>query len=166
MPTITFSKKEKVLASFILVAALTRLLPHPPNFAPITGIALFSGYHFVNKRIALFIPLAVLFISDLFIGMHSLMPVIYMSFVLITAMGIYSKKLTFLLVLGASTSFFILSNLGAWYFYYPLTQEGLIQCFILALPFFANTLAGDLFYTSLLQFSFEKFIRTSLSHQN
>ena len=156
----------KAVLGLIILALLTRLMPHPPNFAPITGIALFSGYHFVNKRIALFIPLAVLFISDLFIGMHSLMPVIYMSFVLITAMGIYFKKLTFLVVLGASTSFFILSNLGVWYFYYPLTQEGLIQCFILALPFFANTLAGDLFYTSLLQFSFEKFIRTSLSHQN
>jgi hypothetical protein len=57
----------KAVLGLIILALLTRLMPHPPNFAPITGIALFSGYHFVNKRIALFIPLAALFISDLFI---------------------------------------------------------------------------------------------------
>ena len=156
----------KAVFGLIVLAIITRLMPHPPNFAPITGIALFSGYHFVNKRIALLIPLVGLFISDLFIGLHALIPVIYMSFVLITVMGLYVKKLSLPEVLGASFSFFILSNLGVWYFYYPLTQAGLIQCFIMALPFFANTLAGDLFYTALLQFSFEKFIRTSLSHQN
>jgi hypothetical protein len=52
--------------------------------------------------------------------------------------------------------FFVLSNLGVWYFYYPLTWAGLTSCFVLAIPFFVNALAGDLFYTSVLQFSFKK----------
>jgi len=140
----------------ILIAILTRLLPHPPNFAPITSIALFSGFHFANKRLALFVPLIAMFISDLFIGVHSLMPVIYLSFLLISILSFYMKSLSISNVVLASTLFFVMSNLGVWYFYYPLTWAGLTSCFVLAIPFFVNALAGDLFYTSVLQFSFKK----------
>ena len=77
----------------ILIAILTRLLPHPPNFAPITSIALFSGIHFSNKRIALLIPLVGMFISDLFLGIHLLMPVIYLSFILISVFSVVGDLL-------------------------------------------------------------------------
>lgn len=146
----------KAVFGLILIAILTRLLPHPPNFAPITSIALFSGFHFANKRLALFVPLIAMFISDLFIGVHSLMPVIYLSFLLISILSFYMKSLSISNVVLASILFFVLSNLGVWYFYYPLTWAGLTSCFVLAIPFFVNALAGDLFYTSVLQFSFKK----------
>jgi len=146
----------KAVFGLILIAILTRLLPHPPNFAPITSIALFSGFHFANKRLALFVPLIAIFISDLFIGVHSLMPVIYLSFLLISILSFYMKSLSISNVVLASTLFFVMSNLGVWYFYYPLTWAGLTSCFVLAIPFFVNALAGDLFYTSVLQFSFKK----------
>jgi len=146
----------KAVFGFILIAILTRLLPHPPNFAPITSIALFSGFHFANKRLALFVPLIAMFISDLFIGVHSFMPVIYLSFLLISILSFYMKSLSISNVVLASTLFFVMSNLGVWYFYYPLTWAGLTSCFVLAIPFFVNALAGDLFYTSVLQFSFKK----------
>ena len=146
----------KAVFGLILIAILTRLLPHPPNFAPITSIALFSGFHFANKRLALFVPLIAMFISDLFIGVHSLMPLIYLSFLLISILSFYMKSLSISNVVLASTLFFVLSNLGVWYFYYPLTWSGLTSCFVLAIPFFVNALAGDLFYTSVLQFSFKK----------
>jgi hypothetical protein len=146
----------KVIFGLILIAILTRLLPHPPNFAPITSIALFSGFHFSNKRIAILIPLIAMFLSDIFIGIHALMPVIYLSFTLITVMSFYIKTLSFANVLIASTLFFILSNSGVWYFYYPPTWAGLTSCFVLAIPFFINAIAGDLFYTTVLQFSFKK----------
>jgi len=146
----------KAVFGLILIALLTRLLPHPPNFAPITSIALFSGFHFANKRLALFVPLIAMFISDLFIGVHSLMPVIYLSFLLISILSFYMKSLSISNVVLASTLFFVMSNLGVWYFYYPLTWAGLTSCFVLAIPFFVNALAGDLFYTSVLQFSFKK----------
>jgi len=148
--------KMKAVFGLILIAILTRLLPHPPNFAPITSIALFSGFHFANKRLALFVPLIAMFISDLFIGVHSLMPVIYLSFLLISILSFYMKSLSISNVVLASTLFFVMSNLGVWYFYYPLTWAGLTSCFVLAIPFFVNALAGDLFYTSVLQFSFKK----------
>ena len=146
----------KVIFGLILIAILTRLLPHPPNFAPITSIALFSGFHFSNKRIAILIPLIAMFLSDIFIGIHALMPVIYLSFTLITVLSFYIKTLSFANVLIASTLFFILSNFGVWYFYYPPTWAGLTSCFVLAIPFFINAIAGDLFYTTVLQFSFKK----------
>ena len=152
-----FKKNEmKVVFGLVILAILTRLLPHPPNFAPITSIALFTGFHFVNKRLALFIPLGCMFLTDLYLGLHSLMPVIYISFALISFIGFNAKSLSFLIVLGASMSFFIISNLGVWYFHYPNNWEGLVSCFVLAIPFFINSLAGDLFYTSILQFSFQK----------
>ena len=158
------SKEEiKVIIGLIFIAILTRLLPHPPNFAPITSIALFSGFHFSNKRIAILIPLVGMFLSDIFLGLHSLMPVIYLSFILISVMSFYIKTLSFTNVLLASTLFFVISNLGVWYFYYPHNWGGLSTCFVLAIPFFVNAIAGDLFYTSVLQFSFKKIKTISFS---
>jgi len=84
------------------------------------------------------------------------MPVIYLSFLLISILSFYMKSLSISNVVLASTLFFVMSNLGVWYFYYPLTWAGLTSCFVLAIPFFVNALAGDLFYTSVLQFSFKK----------
>ncbi len=153
----SMQKEEiKVILGLIFIAILTRLLPHPPNFAPITSIALFSGFHFSNKRIAILIPLIGMFLSDIFLGMHALMPVIYLSFILISVMSFYIKSLSFANVMFASTLFFVLSNFGVWYFYYPLTWSGLTTCFFLAIPFFINALAGDLFYSAVLQFSYKK----------
>ena len=153
----------RVVFGLVVVALLTRLLPHPPNFAPITSIALFTGFHFVNKRLALFIPLICMFLTDLILGVHSLMPIIYLSFVLISMIGLKAKSLSLGTVLSASSLFFVVSNLGVWYFYYPLTWAGLSSCFILAIPFFINALMGDLFYTSVLQFSFSKLKQSSYS---
>ncbi len=146
----------KIVFGLVALALLTRFLPHPPNFAPITGIALFTGFNFTNKRLALFIPLFCMLITDLFLGFHSLVPIIYSCFILISFIGFKANSLSLLTVLGASVSFFIFSNLGVWYFSYPKDLNGLISCFVLAIPFFFNSLAGDLFYTSLLQFSFNK----------
>ena len=146
----------KIAIGLVILALLTRVLPHPPNFAPITGIALFTGFNFANKRLALFIPLFCMLVTDIFLGFHSLVPIIYSCFILISFIGFKAKSLSFLTVLGASVSFFIISNLGVWYFFYPKDLNGLISCFVLAIPFFINTLAGDLFYTALLQFSFKK----------
>ena len=158
------SKEEiKVIFGLIFIAILTRLLPHPPNFAPITSIALFSGFHFSNKRIAILIPLVGMFLSDIFLGLHSLIPVVYLSFILISVMSFYIKTLSFTNVLLASTLFFVFSNLGVWYFFYPHNWGGLSTCFVLAIPFFVNAIAGDLFYTSVLQFSFKKIKTISFS---
>jgi hypothetical protein len=71
------------LAGMIILSAASRLIPHPPNFSPIAALALFGGAQFEDKGLAFLVPLAAMFLSDLVLGLHSLIPVIYGSFALI-----------------------------------------------------------------------------------
>ena len=57
------------LAALIFVAALTRVIPHPPNFSPIEAVALFGGAYFAKRHWALLVPLAAMFLSDLVLGL-------------------------------------------------------------------------------------------------
>ena len=147
-------KKERnkniLVASIIILAILSRLVPHPPNFAPITGIALFSSKKLNNKLFSVFLPIIPLFISDLFIGISFINIFVYLSFILIYFLGSISPKIDAKTVFLSSVMFFILTNLGVWYLGYPKNIEGLITCFTLAVPFFVNTILGDLFYSFIL----------------
>ena len=98
MSKITLSKKGKILefsiALFlILIGVSLRLLPHPPNFAPIAAIALFGGVYF-SRKIAFILPITAMIISDMFIGYYefSLMAFVYGSFLLTVILGFYLKK--------------------------------------------------------------------------
>ena len=146
-----------VLSGMILVAAASRLIPHPPNFVPIAAIALFGGAHFSDKRMAFLIPLAAMFLSDLAIGLHSLIPVVYATFAIIVCIGLWlrSRRRVFPIASAAlvcSILFFLVTNFGVWAFgaMYPKTMEGLIACYMAAIPFFTNTLLGNAFYTAAL----------------
>ena len=147
-------KKERnkniLVASIIILAILSRLVTHPPNFAPITGIALFSSKKLNNKLFSVFLPIIPLFISDLFIGISFINIFVYLSFILIYFLGSISPKIDSKTVFLSSVMFFILTNLGVWYLGYPKNIEGLISCFTLAIPFFVNTILGDLFYSFIL----------------
>jgi len=148
-------KKEfNLILGMIVLAVASRLLPHPPNFAPITGIALFAASKINKKLIAFFLPLVCLFITDLILGLSWINLFVYLSFGLISMMGMLVKRVSILTILCSSLLFFIVSNFGVWLLYYPLSLEGLVSCFTLAIPFFSNTLAGDLVYTALLFYSF------------
>lgn len=145
-----FSKKEIVLTSFVVFAMLIRLLPHPPNFAPITAVALFAGTNYGGKYWAILMPLFAMVVTDIFLGFSLITPVVYLSFVCITLLGSLLKKISFLNILFSSLIFFITTNLGVWALYYPISPEGLTSCFTLALPFFANSIVGDLFFSGVL----------------
>lgn len=148
-------KQNNFLALFFIFAgAILRLLPHPPNFAPISAMALFGGTY-LNKKYALLIPLAAMFLSDIFMGFYSLklMLSVYGSFALVGLIGLWLKKhKNFQNIIGASLLssilFYLITNFGVWIFtpWYEKTWEGLIKCYFLALPFFRNTVFGDLFY--------------------
>lgn len=155
----------------ILLAVVARLIPHAPNFAPIGGLALFSGANFKNK-IALLIPLTAMFISDIFLGFHKTIPYVYLSFIIIALIGgvIKNNKWQSLLKasLISSVLFFLITNFGVWATgtMYQKNLSGLIQCYGFGVPFFRNTLISDLFYTFsffygykfLSNFVFKKFI--------
>jgi len=150
------NKRNIIILSMIVLAVITRLLPHPPNVAPITGIALFAGCNIKDKNLAFMLPLLCMFVTDLFLGFHMIMPFVYLSFMCISYIGISSKKINNGTILGSSLLFFLVTNFGVWYLGYPNTLAGLVSCYTLALPFFVNTIIGDLFFTHSLSYSFSK----------
>jgi len=151
-----------ILTGMILAAAFVRLIPHPPNFAPIAAMALFGGAYFTKKWAAFLIPLAALFVTDLIIGFHGTMWAVYLSFILIVMIGmimIKKKKITniFLASVSSSVLFFVISNFGVWLTgpYYSKDIAGLSACYTAAIPFFHYTLLGDLFFVTLLFGAYE-----------
>jgi hypothetical protein len=142
----------------ILVAATLRLVPHPPNFTPIGAMALFSGAYLGRKGVIAFAaPLGALLLSDLVLGFYRGMPTVYFSVALVVIIGWLSLQRTSPLRIGAaaiasSVLFFVVTNFGMWLSsgFYPRTLAGLEACYVAAIPFFQNTVAGDLFYATLL----------------
>jgi hypothetical protein len=147
-------KKEQLLILFVVFAVLFRLVPHPPNFAPITAIALFSSTTFRNKIVGTLIPLVVMGISDLYLGFYSISLWVYLSFVIISSLGIFWKEVKTKNILLSSVVFFIVTNFGVWLLGYPKTIDGLILCYTMAIPFFGYSILGDLFFYNLLKYSF------------
>lgn len=139
----------------IFAAAMFRLVPHPVNFTPIAAIALAGGVY-LDKRLAFVIPLLAMLLSDLIIGFHETMPFVYISFALISFMGLWLRshiniKNTVLTTLTGSILFFVITNFGVWVMGgYPQTYEGLVACYVAAIPFFRNTLLGDAVCVSVL----------------
>lgn len=147
------------LTVLVLLAAATRLLPHPPNATPIAAMALFGAAHFTDRRAALLVPLLAMVLSDLALGygIHPTLPFVYGSFLAIAGLGfLLRRRVTVATVIGASLAssvlFFVVTNLGVWAMssFYPPTWEGLVACYTAAIPFFRNTLAGDLIYCAVL----------------
>ena len=149
-----FSKKERVLISFIIVAVLVRLFPHPPNVVPITAVALFAGTHFSRKHWAILMPILAMLVTDLFLGFSMITPIVYLAFVGVTALGFVVKKMHIGSVLLSSLLFFVVTNLGVWFLHYPLTPEDFTTCFTLAIPFFGYSIVGDLFFSAALLFGY------------
>ena len=151
--------KARMIAIGILIsaAALSRLLPHPPNVTPIAAMALFGGSSFADARIAVAVPLAAMLASDVFLGLHATIPFVYLSFLLITGIGLWLRsRRRAVTIAGAavagSVAFFVITNFGVWATtaLYPQTAAGLQAAYVAGLPFFRNTLIGDLFYCAVL----------------
>ena len=145
------------LTGMVLTAAMSRLIPHPPNFTPIAALALFGGATFASKRAAFLVPFSALFLSDLFLGFSIITPVVYSSFALIICLGFWLRsgrtlgRVTVAIVAGAAL-FFLVTNFGEWALtpLYPKSLGGFAACYITAIPFFWNTLASDFVYSALL----------------
>ena len=145
----------------ITVATFTRLLPHPPNFSPLAAMALFGGVYF-SKKYALIIPIIALFVSDIFLGFHSTIPFVYGSFLITGFIGLWLKnhrdfKSIFIGTILSSVLFFLITNYGVWLVgsLYQKNITGLIQSYVMAIPFFRYTFVGDLFYTGIFFGSYQ-----------
>jgi hypothetical protein len=159
------SPRVLALAAMILLVALARLLPHPPNFAPVESMALFAGALFLDRRLALLVPLAAMAVSDLGLelmmgdgyGFHGLLPLVYaciaatvvLGFLLRGRIGVASVAIA---SVASALGFFAVTNFAVWWGsgMYPQTLAGLAACYIAALPFLQNAIAGALVYSLIL----------------
>jgi hypothetical protein len=147
--------KNSTIIALILVACFSRLIPHPPNFTAIGAMALFAGAHLGSKRVALLVPLAAMFFSDLVLGLHPTMVFVYVSVALITLLGRWSwqrwqGRSLIGMSLVSSLLFFVITNFGVWLTGgYEHSLQGLVTCFALAIPFFSYQVLGDLLFTSM-----------------
>lgn len=159
----------------IVVAAVSRMFPHPANFTPIGAIALFGTAYLKRRWLAVAIPLTAIFLSDVIINntmyahfydgftlFYKGFAFTYGAIVLVTMMGFVTLrrvKVTNVLLsgLGASVIFFLVSNLGAWVAFptYPHTGTGLMACYAAGIPFFKYTLLSNLMYSAILFGAFE-----------
>jgi hypothetical protein len=169
-PTRSLAIGPVVLAGMILLAALSRLLPHPPNFSPIEAIALFGGAYFSRRMWAVLVPLIAMFVSDIalalvngglyadyFLNAH--FAAIYACIALCTQLGFGLRgRVNGVRVLGYSLAgsvlFFLITNFAVWATasvdVSPVCASGLGACYIAGVPFFQWTVLGTLFYSAVL----------------
>jgi hypothetical protein len=171
------SNRTKVLIAGIFIAALGRVVSHPPNFAPMTALALFGGAYLSRRWVAFLVPLAAMLVGDSCLelaarwahlygtanwlagshGFYASMWTTYLAFVLVVAIGCWLGSRAgvvriALATFASSLTFFIVTNFAVWAMenIYPRTMGGLMNCYFVALPFFANTVASDVIFVTIL----------------
>lgn len=146
-----------LIVTMVIVGFILRLLPHPANFAPIMALALFSGLY-LPKKLNILVPVLAMLLSDIFLGFYSLpiMFSVYASFLLATVLGAWlqkhkNTKNVILTTFAGSALFFLVTNFSVWAFgtMYTHNFTGLMQSYYMALPFFRNSLLGNLFYVGI-----------------
>lgn len=150
-------KQVSTLILMILVAAFSRMIPHPWNFTAIGAMALFGGAYLPSRKLSMIVPFAALLLSDLVLGLHSTMIYVYLAFGVIVLLGWSLRTQKSALQVGtlslvSSMVFFVVSNFGVWAMegFYASTWQGLVQCYVAAIPFLDNQIYGDLFFSGVL----------------
>jgi hypothetical protein len=163
---------QKLALVLIVAGILSRIIPHMPNFTAVGATALFAGSILMPRMLAFLLPIIILWVSDLLLNnflYKNMYPEaytgwvwmgstwVYLSFLAITFIGqVFIKRVQFLPILTASITasvlFFLVTNFGVW-LHNPIWSQdfnGFSQCLLIALPFFWNTLAGDLIFSGVL----------------
>ena len=142
------------LLVFGIILALSRILPHPPNFTPIIASAIMAPLLIRDRWFGIAIPIFAMLVADIVIGFHPYQTVIYLTLIvigLVAPMQRNIKWITAMAILGP-VWFFLTTNFAVWlaWDYYPKTVEGLILCYTMAIPFFQNTLISTCLFTGVL----------------
>ena len=147
-------KKNILPIGLILILTLSRIIPHPWNFTPVIAVAIMSGYFFKNLNLSLFVLVISMILSDIFIGFYNHLIFVYSSLILITIIffkisNMINLKNLFLLSILGSLIFYLISNFGVWAVgnLYEKNLNGLIECYLLAIPFFKNTILSTLIFS-------------------
>jgi len=144
------------ITGVIILLAMFRLVPHPPNVTPIAAMALFSGAVFANRVLAYLVPLAAMWLSDLVLGLHTTILYVYAGVAITVLIGSTLQNITIFRVgtvaVLASIVFYLLTNFGAWLHHdmYPQNATGLLQAYVAGLPFLRNALLANLVFAYLV----------------
>ena len=144
----------RISFGIFLILAASRFIPHPPNFTSLIALSFYVPAIMGRKFI---IPLIFsFFITDLFIGIHNTILFTYGSILVISfTTNFFSNNRTYRIigVLTGSLIFFIITNLGFWLNgeLYPLTPQGLWICYVMAIPFFSQTLISTIIYSAIIE---------------
>lgn len=153
-----------LFALLLIIGAVGRFIPHPANFAPIGALGIFAGLYAHNWKQGIALPLMARFITDALIGFFSpgVMVAVYASTIGGVILGRWTRSKKTVWTVGGATIagavlFFIVTNAAVWLFdgIYPMNMHGLIESYTMALPFFRNSLLGDVFYVTVLVGSYE-----------
>ena len=132
---------------------LFRVIPHPPNFTPVIALSLYLPFFFGLWSIPFFILGFAL--TDYFIGFHTLLIWTWSSLALVGLLSQLAKgKVTrLLLAFTGALIFFLISNFGVWVTssFYESNIQGLINCYVMAIPFFTNTLISTIIFGALIE---------------
>lgn len=144
----------------VLIAGVSRLIPHPWNFTAVGAMALFAGSRMSHKGLAFLAPFLCLLWTDAVLGFHSTMVYVYGAVALTVILGMWAQKSWLRVGAGALLSsmlFFVLTNFGVWFTQglYPHTWEGLVQSYVMALPFFQYQVGGEIFYSVVIFGAYE-----------
>lgn len=158
------SKRNSLLLVIALItaAAFTRLVPHLGNFTAVLAVSLLGGAWIKRRELAILVPMAAVFATDLFFGLYPNMIFVYASYAVIALVGSVALRekatpkhgLTLAgYGVGASLFFFLVTNFGAWLgnvAMYPQTFEGLMASYTAGIPFLGNTILGTLAYGAVM----------------
>lgn len=160
-----FTPRFIFVISAVAIAALTRILPHPPNFTAVGAMALLAGALVPNRLLSLVMPMAALFITDLVLGFHNTMWAVYAAVGITSMIGwMIGKRQNVLTITAGSlisiASFFFITNAAMWvvgFFtqgFYPTTAAGLGLALESGLPFLTNDIISNLLFTGIFFGSF------------
>lgn len=168
-----FSPGPLVLLGMILAAALSRLLPTPPNFSPVEAMALFGGAYFAARWLSLMVPLLAMLVAD--VALAAIHGGLYSSHLFGTGFWVVYACILGMSVLGfalrgrvggarvlglslvGALAFFVITNFVAWLGspMYPQTLAGLGASYVAAIPFFKWSVLSTLMYAAILFGGFE-----------
>jgi hypothetical protein len=144
-----------VFATLVGLAVAVRLVSETPNFNAVIAATLFAGFYFQRRLTAVCVPLLAMSISDVFLGGYDkgMMAAVYGSLLVpIAWRGLLRRRLSPLVVgsgaASSSLAFFALSNAAVWWAWYPHSWQGLVECYVAALPFLRNSLESDLVFSA------------------
>ena len=154
------------VAFIILALSFSRLIPHPWNFSPMIAAGIFAGFYFKQFYLGSFIIILSMFLGDIFLGFHNTMFFTYLALAIVVLIGVVIKNLKFSKILystiTSSIIFFVITNFGAWLTIDMYTKDfnGLMQSYVMAIPFFHNSLISTFIYLfvfkTLLDFALKK----------